>query len=148
VHRRAFLAGLGALVAGPAPAAGGLPTVQVYKNPSCDCCRKWVLHLRANGFEAVVNDVPDTGEYRTRFGMPDRLGACHSARVGGYAVEGHVPAADIRRLLAERLDAAGLAVPAMPPGSPGMEGPPPQAYDVFLVHRDGSFGVYRHYSGG
>ncbi|MBI5899838.1 MAG: DUF411 domain-containing protein [Rhodocyclales bacterium] len=122
--------------------AQGAPHVEVYKSASCGCCGAWVAHLRQNGFEVVVHDVGDVPAARRRLGMPDRLGSCHSARLAGYAIEGHVPAADIRRLLKEKPNALGLAVPSMPPGSPGMESARPQPYDTLLVARDGSARVY------
>jgi hypothetical protein len=90
-------------------------------------------------------DVKDPGIYRARFGIPDRLGACHTAVVEGYAIEGHVPASEIKRVLAERPKARGLAVPGMPPGSPGMPSDRPQPYDVLLVKTDGTTAVYRRY---
>jgi hypothetical protein len=95
--------------------------VTVYRSPTCGCCEDWAEHLRANGFTVVVKDVEDMGEVKRRFSVPAPLQSCHTAMVDGYAVEGHVPASDIRRLLAERPKATGLAVPGMPIGSPGME---------------------------
>lgn len=125
-------------------ANAALPVIDVYKSASCGCCEGWVAHLRKNGFTVDAHDVPDPSDYREKFGMPDALGSCHTAHVQGYALEGHVPAADIKRLLAERPKAKGLAVPAMPLGSPGMEGPRSDPYDVLLVHADGRHAVYRH----
>lgn len=102
-------------------------------------------HLRANGFRVKPVAVEDTGVERRRHGIPDALGGCHTGVVAGYAVEGHVPARDIKRLLSERPVAAGLAVPGMPQGSPGMESPTPQAYNVLLVDKKGRHSVYaRH----
>lgn len=125
--------------------AQGAPRVEVFKSASCGCCGAWVDHLRENGFEVVAHDVPDIPAARKKLGMPDRLGSCHSAKVGGYAIEGHVPAADIRRLLKEKPPALGLAVPSMPPGSPGMESARPVPYNTLLVGRDGSTRVFaRH----
>jgi hypothetical protein len=149
MRRRTLLqAMLGYAFAYPALArAASKPLVEVYKSEGCGCCEGWIAHLEAHGFAVNAQNVPDTGVYRRRFGMPDALGSCHSARVQGYAIEGHVPASEIRRLLAERPKALGLAVPAMPPGSPGMEGPNSQPYDVLLVSANGATGVYRHYSG-
>lgn len=123
------------------------PVIQVYKSSSCGCCEGWVAHLRENGFEVKAQDVPDPTAYREKFGVPKDLGSCHTGIVGGYALEGHVPAAEIKRLLAEKPKAKGLAVPAMPLGSPGMEGPRKDAYDVFLFQADGRRSVYRHYDG-
>lgn len=129
-----------------------LPAVEVYKSPACGCCKDWVAHLRAHGFTVTAIDVPAPGAYRSRFGMPAQYGSCHTARVGGYVIEGHVPARDIERLLAQRPDAVGLAVPGMPIGSPGMDGPEYgdrlDRYDVLLVRRDGSASVFASYAGG
>ena len=122
--------------------AQGATQVEVYKSVTCGCCGAWVDHLRKNGFEVKTHDVNDVPAERKKLGMPDRLGSCHTAKVGGYVVEGHVPAADIHRLLKEKPRALGLAVPAMPPGSPGMESPRPIAYDTLLVGRDGVTRVF------
>jgi hypothetical protein len=121
--------------------------VEVYKSASCGCCGAWVKHLQANGFATKVHNVDSPSDYRAKLGMPQALGSCHTASVGGYVIEGHVPAADIKRLLAEKPKARGLAVPAMPVGSPGMEGPRKDPYDVFLVQTNGSYSIYRHYDG-
>lgn len=115
--------------------------VEVFKSPYCGCCGKWVEHLRQNGFQVTTHDVDNVPAARKNLGMPDRLGSCHTAKVGNYVVEGHVPAADIRRLLKEKPQALGLAVPSMVTGSPGMEGPK-RAYDTLLVARDGSTSVF------
>jgi len=140
-------AALAVVVASAHAAAGGIP-VEVWKGPACGCCKDWVKHLEANGFQVTSNDSGN-GEARARLGMPVRYGACHTAEVAGYAVEGHVPAREVRRLLKERPTAIGLSVPAMPRGSPGMDGPETGAqrdpYDVLLVLRDGSTRVYRSY---
>lgn len=141
---QAMLAGALALPLG-AYAAG--PIVEVYKSAQCGCCTGWVDHLKANGFEVKVKNVDSPADYREKFGIPQELGSCHSAKVRGYAIEGHVPAADIKRLLAEKPKAVGLAVPAMPMGSPGMEGPRKDAYDVVLVQDKGRTSVYQHYDG-
>ena len=105
-------------------------TITVYKDPSCGCCLGWVEHLKANGFEVVVKEVPNIQDYKTKNGVPEDLQSCHTAIVDGYVIEGHVPAAEIKRLLAEHPKAKGLAVPGMPMGSPGMEGPDPEHYDI------------------
>lgn len=102
-------------------------------------------HLRANGFRVKPVAVEDTAVTRKRLGIPEALGGCHTAVIEGYAIEGHVPARDIRRLLAERPAAAGLAVPGMPQGSPGMESAKPARYDVLLVDRNGRHSVYARY---
>jgi hypothetical protein len=129
------------------PLQSAAPQVTVFKTTTCGCCGKWVDHLKANGFAAIVKDVPSTGEYRKRYGVPDELQSCHTAIVNGYTIEGHVPAADIHRLLKEKPKAKGLAVPAMPMGSPGMEGPRREAYSVLLFTADGGVSVYRKYQG-
>jgi hypothetical protein len=121
--------------------------ITVYKTKTCGCCGKWVEHLKANGFAPVVKDVESTDEYRRKYGVPDQFQSCHTAVVGGYAVEGHVPAAEILRLLKERPKAKGLAVPGMPMGSPGMEGSRREAYSVLLFTAGGGASVYRKYPG-
>jgi hypothetical protein len=125
-------------------------TVEVWKDPNCGCCHLWVEHLQASGFKVAVRDVGNNAA-RKRLGMPDKLGSCHTATVGGYVIEGHVPAADIRRLLKDRPLALGLAVPGMPIGSPGMDGPEykgrKDTFDVLLVQKDGSTKSFQRYSG-
>ena len=116
--------------------------VEVFKSPYCGCCGKWVEHLRQNGFQVNTHDVEDVTAARKKMGMPDRLGSCHTAKIGGYVVEGHVPAADIQRLLKEKPRALGLAVPSMPPGSPGMESATPAPYQTLLVRTDGTTQVF------
>ncbi|RIL07208.1 MAG: hypothetical protein DCC71_03675 [Proteobacteria bacterium] len=101
--------------------ASASDTVLVYKTPRCGCCVDWVTHLRANGFSVTVEEVQDLSPIKARFGVPADLESCHTATVDGYVVEGHVPASDIQRLLAEEPAARGIAVPRMPVGSPGME---------------------------
>jgi len=124
--------------------------VQVWKDPNCGCCQLWVEHLQASGFKVEVRDVGNTAA-RKRLGMPEQLGSCHTASVGGYVIEGHVPAAEIQRLLKERPAALGLSVPGMPIGSPGMDGPEykgrKDAYDVLLVQKDGTAKSFQHYPG-
>lgn len=137
---------LAALLALPALAMAATPVINVYKSVTCGCCEGWVKHLRENGFRVEAHDVANPSDMREKMGMPDKLGSCHTAVVDGYAIEGHVPAADIKRLLAAKPKAKGLAVPAMPLGSPGMEGPRKDAYDVYLVLPDGSPRVYQHYN--
>lgn len=115
--------------AGSAAAA----TIEVVKTPWCGCCTAWIEHLRSEGFEVRVSEVEDLAPVARGLGVPDDLRSCHSARVGGYAVEGHVPAADIKRLLAEKPRATGIAVPGMPLGSPGMDqGGHSEPYTVIL----------------
>ena len=124
-----------------------LPKMVVHKSPSCGCCSVWVEHVRAAGFQVEVRDRDDLQPVKQRLGVPYGKGSCHTAEVGGYFVEGHVPAADIQRLLQEKPKARGLTVPGMPAGSPGMEMPDGsvQAYAVELVGGDGESTVYaRH----
>jgi hypothetical protein len=126
------------------------PRMEVWKSPTCGCCGDWVDYVKARGFEVVVHDVGNTSA-RRRLGIPMKLGSCHTAQVGGYAIEGHVPAADIWRLLRERPDprqVVGLVVPGMPVGSPGMDDEmygPHEAYDTLLLMRDGSTRVWQHH---
>lgn len=110
--------------------ASAADTVTVYKSPTCGCCTKWIEHLQQNGFRVQAHNVADVSVERRRLGMPEQYGSCHSAKVGPYLVEGHVPAADIQRLLRERPRAVGLAVPGMPAGSPGMESNRPEPYNT------------------
>jgi len=130
--------------------AQALPTVEVYKSAYCGCCKAWAEHLEKNGFKVVLHDVDDVPAARKKLGMPEKFGSCHTAKAGEYLVEGHVPAADIKRLLKERPQvgghgAIGLAVPSMPPGSPGMESDHPVPYETLLVGKDGSASVFaRH----
>jgi hypothetical protein len=133
------LTGCSASTAEPA-----LPLVKVTKNPSCGCCKLWVERLRDAGFQVEVNDVDNLNPVKQRVGLPYGMGSCHTAEVNGYFVEGHVPIDDIKRLLRERPQARGLAVPGMPAGSPGMEVPSGQVqpYDVMLIGRDGTASVY------
>lgn len=146
--RRRFVAAAAALACiGPAHAAA--PPLQVWKSPSCGCCKDWIALLRREGFEVQTFDEGNNAA-RARLGLPSRYGSCHTARISGYVVEGHVPVREIRRLLAEKPEAIGIAVPGMPIGSPGMDGPDyggrRDPYDVLLVHRDGSSRVYASYA--
>lgn len=149
-RRRLALAATAALCLPlPAPARGAAVAVDVWKSPSCGCCKDWVAHMEANGFEVRVFETGNTAA-RTRLRVPAPLGSCHTALVAGrYAVEGHVPAKDVQRLLAERPDIVGLAVPGMPVGSPGMDGPAygkrRDAYDVLAIAADGSTRVWSRY---
>lgn len=121
---------------------------EVHKHPQCGCCSVWSRHIAAAGFEVTVKPALDSNERWRTFNVPKQLGACHTAKIDGYIVEGHVPVADILRLLEERPDALGLVVPGMPMGSPGMEGPVSQAYDVLLLKADGTTEVFARYAGG
>ena len=127
---------------GASAAMAQATVVEVFKSPYCGCCGKWVEHMRQNGFEVKAHDVEDVPAVRQKLGMPDRLGSCHTAKIGGYVVEGHVPAADIQRLLKEKPKALGLSVPSMPRGSPGMESSKPIPYQTLLVQSDGSTRVF------
>ncbi len=126
-------------------AAQPLPVVDVYKSPQCGCCTDWAEHLRKSGFKVVLHNVNDVPATRKDLGMPARYGACHTAKVGNYLVEGHVPAADIKRLLKKRSRTIGLAVPSMPPGSPGMESSRGIPYDSMLIARDGTATIFAHH---
>ena len=138
-----------ALAQGPATTKGNKPQIQVWKDPDCGCCKDWVIHLEANGFAVRVNDSGNTAA-RARLGIPTKLGSCHTGLVDGYAIEGHVPAREILRLLREKTAVLGLAVPGMPVGSPGMDGAVygdrRDPYDVLLISRDGSTRVYQSYN--
>jgi hypothetical protein len=130
----------------PSLAKASLPTVEVFKNPDCGCCGAWVDHLKAAGFAVRVHETPDPGAVRKRHGIPDSLGSCHTGVVGGYAVEGHVPADEIKRLLAQKPPAAGLSVPGMPAGSPGMEaGSRKDPFQVLLIDKAGRSSVFATY---
>ncbi len=140
----------GALAAVAAPGrsfAKDLP-VRMWKSPTCGCCNDWITHLEANGLTVLASDDGNS-KARERLGMPVRYGSCHTAEINGYAIEGHVPAREIHRLLEERPDAVGLSVPAMPRGSPGMDGPIyggiVDPYDVLLIGHDGEATVFASY---
>lgn len=152
--KTAVLVAVAALVAGagvrvaldartPMPADG--PVVTVYKSATCGCCKNWVAHLRENGFEVEAVDTEQLDRIKAEHGVPGQLRSCHTAVVDGYVIKGHVPADLVRRFLAERPpEAAGLAVPGMPIGSPGMEVPgrPAESYDVIAFTEDGRAAVY------
>ena len=129
----------------PVAAADTPSSIEVWKSATCKCCGAWVKHLEANGFAVTVNDV-DTGALaapKRQVGVGDQLASCHTAKIDGYVVEGHVPSSDIKRLIAERPDATGLTVPGMPVGSPGMEqGAEFEPYDVLLIKKDGATEVF------
>ena len=146
-RRRLVLASWLVGLPGLALAAPEKLRVEVWKSPYCGCCKDWVAHLEAEGFAVQVHEVGDLDGARRRLGMPERYASCHTARIGNYLLEGHVPATDIRRLLSERPRAIGLAVPGMPVGSPGMDGPAYRGrkdpYQVLLVGRAGDARVFR-----
>ena len=135
-----------------ASAAGTAPTTKlaaapesvlvVYKTPTCSCCKGWVERMKEAGFAVEVHDLPDLSAVKRDAGVPEELQACHTARIGGYVVEGHVPAADIRRLLAERPAVRGIGTPGMPVGSPGMEGAYVDRYDVLTFGGSGKSTVF------
>ena len=122
------------------PAAG--PAITVYKSPTCGCCTEWAGHLRNSGFSVEMVDIRDLGRIKAMAGVKPELASCHTAFVSGYTIEGHVPADDIKRLLAEHPDARGLTVPGMPAGSPGMESPTPEHYQVLLIDKAGKTTVF------
>jgi hypothetical protein len=143
----ATVIGARALGAQPAPsraaAGAALPPMTVYKDPNCGCCAEWVSHVRKAGFVVTVRDTADMSSVKASFGVPSALESCHTARVGAYAIEGHVPADLIQKLLREQPVARGLAVPGMPQGSPGMEqGAPKDAYEVLLFDKAGKTRVF------
>lgn len=146
----ARLAGIGILASlltaqSPAPRApqSMATKITVYKDPDCDCCTSWIEHLRKHGFDVVANDTRDMSAPKRTGRVPEQLRTCHTAFVNGYVVEGHVPAADIQRMLKEKPKIAGIAVPGMPAGSPGMEvGNKKDKYDVIAFARDGRTSVY------
>lgn len=142
----ACLAGVGLGAVGSDARAAARRNMQVWKSPSCGCCADWITHVEASGvFQVVTHDIGNNAA-RARLGMPTRLGSCHTALVDGYVVEGHVPVSDVLRLLRERPEAVGLAVPGMPIGSPGMDAPVyggrRDPYEVLLVLPDGSTRVF------
>lgn len=150
LNRRLFLAGLGASCIGLATpiSASSRPLIQVLKDPDCGCCGAWIAIMQQEGFDLEVQNAAwdDLSRYKETNGIPQDMVSCHTGLVNGYFIEGHVPAADIRRLLAERPDAVGLSVPGMPFGSPGM-GPENEreAYAVYLIRKDGSTEVFNNY---
>ena len=125
------------------------PVVVVHKSPTCGCCEKWVEHLHAEGFATQVIDTNELGALKQSLKVPSEHSSCHTAVVDGYFIEGHVPAADIRKLLAEKPAARGLSVPGMPAGSPGMEVPSGQvdAYDTLLIGNEGRASAFGHHGG-
>jgi len=129
--------------------AQGSQLIEVWKDPSCGCCKDWIAHVEKSGFKVNVKETGNNAA-RARLGMPQKFGSCHTALIQGYVIEGHVPASDIRRLLKAKPQALGLAVPGMPVGSPGMDGPAyggrRDRYDVLLVLKDGSSKVFNSYS--
>jgi hypothetical protein len=123
-------------------AAEKKPVITVYKDPSCGCCKNWIAHLIKHGYRVDAKDSPNMTEIKRTLGVPTGLTACHTAMVNGYLIEGHVPAADIDRLLAQKPKVVGLAVPGMPAGSPGMEGASAQRYQVLTFDKSGKTTVF------
>ncbi len=153
MSRRVFVgqaAGLGLTLAGGrslwgwTSSPGAELSMTIYMSPTCGCCAKWVDHVKAAGFKAVIHEEEDMDTVKESLGIPQEMRSCHTAQVEKYLIEGHVPAEDIRKLLAQKPNAAGLAAPGMPASSPGMAvpGEPHEAYDVLLFQRDGKSEVF------
>lgn len=148
ITRRWLLASAGALVLAPqvAAAESGTP-ITMYKDPFCGCCTIWAQYMTAKGFNVTIEEPEDLAKIKSQLGVPDAVTSCHTALVEGYFIEGHIPADDVRKLLADRPKAKGLALPGMPVGSPGMEvtGRAADPYEVLLVNEDGTTRVFaRH----
>jgi hypothetical protein len=155
ISRRSFVgqaAGLGLALSGgkslwaAMSGADADPTMTIYMSPTCGCCAKWVDHVKAAGFKTVVHEEQDMDTVKESLGVPRDMRSCHTAQVDKYLIEGHVPAEDVRKLLAQKPKAAGLAAPGMPASSPGMAlpGEPHEAFDVLLFQRDGKSEVFAH----
>lgn len=139
------LAGAAGWTLGETSTPAGATVVDVWKSPSCGCCGGWIEHMRDAGFAVTVRDTEDMAAVKAAKGVPEALGSCHTAVVDGYVVEGHVPAGDIRRLLAERPQAKGLAAPGMPQDAPGMDMNSGEPYQVTIFGDNGSRGIFaRH----
>ena len=150
VHAATGTAGTNSAATTAATTAGTAATpVEIWKDPNCGCCHDWMEHMQAQGFSFTVHDTGNNA-VRAQLGLPQKLGSCHTALVGGYLIEGHVPASDVRKLLQQKPKALGLAVPGMPVGSPGMDGAVygnrRDPYDVLLVARNGSTKVFSSYN--
>ena len=150
INRRQFLAegtltALGLAVLGRTAGAQDKPSLKVYKSPSCGCCSKWIDHMRANGFDVTVEDMDDVSPIKARYKVAQPLESCHTAIVDGYVIEGHVPAADVKRLLKERPKVVGLTIPGMPQSAPGMDVTPHQPYEVLAFDVRGKTTVYAKY---
>lgn len=147
LSRRQLLVELSALavaqsVLAKAVAAQASTPIEVYKNPSCGCCRGWVRHMEANGFTAKVTDTNDVDAIKRQHHVDAKLQSCHTSLVGGYVVEGHVPASDVRRLLKDKPKIVGLTIPGMPQSAPGMDGKPFQPYEVLAFDARGTTSVF------
>ena len=139
------------LLAGPllvvsfrSPGPEAEAAIHVYKSPACRCCAKWVTHMKSAGFKVTVENETDMAGVKRRTGVPFELSSCHTAVAGDYVIEGHVPARVVKRFLEEEPEVAGITVPRMPIGSPGMEGPNPQPYDVIAFDGKGNRTVFEH----
>lgn len=121
------------------------PAINVYKSATCGCCSQWIEHLKQHGFAVTAINIADVSAFREKAGVPPQLASCHTAVIDGYAIEGHVPASDIKRLLAERPKARGLTVPGMPAAAPGMDNPRGGSYEVLLFDASGRVSVYQRY---
>jgi hypothetical protein len=142
VKKRRIVAALGLTLVACSSAAEAA-VVTVFKNPACGCCEAWVEHLKAKGLRVEVRELQDVTPVARRLGVPDELRSCHTAQIGGQFVEGHVPAADIRRMVKQHPQAQGLAVPGMPAGSPGMEqGGKGEPFSTMIVSREGAVRVF------
>lgn len=152
LSRRRMVMGMLMLPFLGAQAAPGRALIEVWKSPTCGCCKDWISQVEKEGFEVKIYELSESAKtaQRSKLGMAEKFGSCHTALVKGYVLEGHVPGRDIRRLLTERPRALGLAVPGMPIGSPGMDGPAyggrKDPYNVLLVQRDGASTVFQAYS--
>tara|TARA_B100000768_G_scaffold42573_1_gene41444 strand:- start:197 stop:694 length:498 start_codon:yes stop_codon:yes gene_type:complete len=150
-RRQLLIFASNSIVAAPltALADGTFPDIHVIKNPQCGCCTAWIKILIDKGFNVTSEDRSGSllTEFKIESGVPNYMMSCHTAKIDGYFIEGHVPASEIKRLMADRPDALGLAVPAMPYGSPGM-GPEDEreAYDVYIISADGTAEVFQHYA--
>jgi hypothetical protein len=138
----ALLLGFGLLGRSENATAADPPLVEVWKTPACGCCKIWVRHLEEAGFRVKVTDMDDVTPIKQQFKVPPQLSSCHTARVGGYTVEGHVPADDIVRMLKTKAKVTGIYVPGMPIGSPGMEGPYGEEYEVLALDATGRTSVF------
>lgn len=149
-RRRLLAAASAGLLAAHLPARAAAGFAEVWKDPNCGCCKDWVAHLQASGFKVKINETGNTA-IRAKLGVAEKYGSCHTALVGGYAIEGHVPAREIKRLLRDKPAAVGLSVPGMPVGSPGMDGKiygdRQDPYQVWLLAKDGSATVFQSYQG-
>ena len=131
----------------PKTAATAKTPVTVYKTPTCGCCGGWVQYMNAQGYACAVTDQADLSNVKVKYGVPANLQSCHTSLVGGYVIEGHVPAEDVTRLLREKPAIVGLAAPGMPAASPGMDVPGSPGYDVIAFEKDGRQRVYAHHPG-